>query len=80
MKRITPLNIVLWSSLFVLGLLFAILAILVPFLAGLFWIFAILAWLGDAAWVTVYCQAFKKQAARGRRACRQPGGLSAHAP
>jgi type VI secretion system protein ImpL len=65
MKRITPLNIVLWSSLFVLGLLFAILAILVPFLAGLFWIFAILAWLGDAAWVTVFIVKRSKSRPRG---------------
>jgi type VI secretion system protein ImpL len=53
MKRITPFNIVIWSGLFVLGLICAILAVLVSFLAGLFWTFAVLTWLGDAAWITV---------------------------
>ena len=61
MKRITPLHIIIWSGLFVIGLVFAILGILVPFLAGLFWVFAILAWLGDAVWITlVVVRAWRK--------------------
>jgi type VI secretion system protein ImpL len=65
MQRISPFNLIVWSSLFVLGLLCAILAILISFLAGLFWTFAILAWLGDAAWITVVLIKRKKTAPRG---------------
>jgi type VI secretion system protein ImpL len=65
MKRITPLNIVTWSILFILGLIFAMAAILVSFLAGLFWVFAILTWLGDAAWITFSIVKRMKKARRG---------------
>jgi type VI secretion system protein ImpL len=65
MKRISPLNILIWSSLFVIGLIFAVAAILVSFLAGLFWVFAILAWIGDAVWITIVVVKRMKKAQKG---------------
>ncbi|MBN2188564.1 MAG: type VI secretion system membrane subunit TssM, partial [Chitinispirillaceae bacterium] len=65
MKRITPFTIVIWSCLFGLGLLFAVLAFVISFLAGLFWTFAILTWLGDAAWVAAVLVKHSKNRPRG---------------
>jgi len=65
MKRIAPLTIILWSSLSALGIVFAVSAFLISFLAGFFWTFAVLTLLGDAAWITVVVVKRKKSAPRG---------------
>ncbi|MGA2507178.1 MAG: type VI secretion system membrane subunit TssM [Chitinispirillaceae bacterium] len=65
MKRITSLMIVVWSVLFVIGIVFALLGILVSFLAGLFWVFAILAWIGDAVWITLVVVKGRRKARKG---------------
>jgi type VI secretion system protein ImpL len=53
MKRITPLTVLIWSCLFCVGMVSAVFAVFVPFLAGLFWTFAVLAWIGDGVWITM---------------------------
>ena len=53
MKRISPLNIVLWAVLFAVGLLCGLLGVMFQSVLFLCWVLAGCIWLGDAIWICI---------------------------
>jgi type VI secretion system protein ImpL len=65
MKKITPMIIILWIVLFVLGLGIGLTGILTPAPDVLMWLLATLFWVGDLVWILIFLLTKKKKTPKG---------------
>ena len=65
MKRITPVKIVAWSLLVVLGIVCIILAVFLKVATSLFWLLACVSWLGVMVWFILTMALSRKKKPKG---------------